>query len=67
VSTDEVYGALGKIGEFVETMPVLPNSPYSALKASADMIVRAYYETLGCLLILLDTAITMAHINFLKN
>lgn len=47
VSTDEVYGALGKTGMFVETMPLKPNSPYSASKASADMIVRAYNETFG--------------------
>ena len=47
VSTDEVYGALGATGMFVETMPLLPNSPYSASKASADMIVRAYHETFG--------------------
>jgi dTDP-glucose 4,6-dehydratase len=47
VSTDEVYGALGKMGMFVETMPLMPNSPYSASKASADMVVRAYNETFG--------------------
>lgn len=47
VSTDEVYGALGEIGLFTETMPLMPNSPYSASKASADMIVRAYNETFG--------------------
>ncbi len=47
VSTDEVYGALGETGMFVETMPLMPNSPYSASKASADMIVRAYHETFG--------------------
>ena len=47
VSTDEVYGALGKTGMFVETMPLMPNSPYSASKASADMFVRAYNETFG--------------------
>jgi dTDP-glucose 4,6-dehydratase len=47
VSTDEVYGALGETGKFVETMPLMPNSPYSASKASADMIVRAYHETFG--------------------
>ena len=47
VSTDEVYGALGTTGMFVETMSLLPNSPYSASKASADMIVRAYHETFG--------------------
>ena len=45
VSTDEVYGTLGKTGYFYETTPLAPNSPYSASKAGADMIVRAYYET----------------------
>lgn len=47
VSTDEVYGALGKEGMFTETTPLSPNSPYSASKASADMVVRAYHETYG--------------------
>lgn len=47
VSTDEVYGELGETGMFVETMPLMPNSPYSASKASADMIVRAYNKTFG--------------------
>ena len=47
VSTDEVYGALGKEGKFVESMPLLPNSPYSASKASGDLIVRSYHETFG--------------------
>lgn len=45
VSTDEVYGTLGRDGYFYETTPLAPNSPYSASKASADMLVRAYYET----------------------
>jgi len=45
VSTDEVYGSLGKTGLFKETTPYSPNSPYSASKASADHLVRAYYET----------------------
>lgn len=45
VSTDEVYGSLGKEGYFYETTPLAPNSPYSASKASADMLVRAYFET----------------------
>ena len=45
VSTDEVYGTLGKTGYFYETTPLAPNSPYSASKAGADMLVRAYYET----------------------
>ena len=47
VSTDEVYGSLGKSGLFTEEMNLLPNSPYSASKASADLIVRAYRETFG--------------------
>lgn len=47
VSTDEVYGALGKEGMFIETMPLKPNSPYSASKASADLIVRSYNKTFG--------------------
>ncbi|HSA07173.1 MAG TPA: dTDP-glucose 4,6-dehydratase [Candidatus Gastranaerophilales bacterium] len=45
VSTDEVYGSLGQEGYFTEQTPIAPNSPYSASKASADMIVRAYFET----------------------
>ena len=47
VSTDEVYGALGKEGMFTETTPLSPNSPYSASKAGADFMVRAYHETFG--------------------
>ena len=47
VSTDEVYGSLGQTGYFYETTPLVPNSPYSASKASADMLVRAYRETYG--------------------
>jgi dTDP-glucose 4,6-dehydratase len=47
ISTDEVYGSLGKEGSSTETSPLLPNSPYSASKASADLLVRAYYETFG--------------------
>lgn len=47
VSTDEVYGALGKTGMFRETTPLSPNSPYSASKASADLVVRAYHQTYG--------------------
>lgn len=47
VSTDEVYGALGSTGMFTETTPLTPNSPYSVSKASADMLVRAYYQTFG--------------------
>ena len=47
VSTDEVYGTLGSEGYFYETTPLAPNSPYSASKAGADMLVRAYKETFG--------------------
>lgn len=47
VSTDEVYGALGKEGFFTEKTPLSPNSPYSASKAGADMMVYAYYNTYG--------------------
>jgi len=47
VSTDEVYGTLGPTGKFTEETPLAPNSPYSASKASADMLCRAFYETHG--------------------
>lgn len=47
VSTDEVYGALGKTGMFTEMTPLAPNSPYSASKAGADFVVRAYSNTYG--------------------
>jgi dTDP-glucose 4,6-dehydratase len=47
VSTDEVYGSLGSTGYFTETTPYAPNSPYSASKASSDMLVRAYHHTYG--------------------
>ena len=46
VSTDEVYGTISK-GSWTEDFPLLPNSPYSASKASADLIVRSYYRTFG--------------------
>ncbi|MDG1436857.1 MAG: dTDP-glucose 4,6-dehydratase [Rickettsiaceae bacterium] len=45
VSTDEVYGTLGETGYFTEETPYAPNSPYSASKASSDMIARSYYHT----------------------
>ena len=47
VSTDEVYGSLGATGFFTETTPYAPNSPYSASKASSDLLVRAYHHTYG--------------------
>lgn len=45
VSTDEVYGSLDEEGSSTETSQLLPNSPYSASKASADLLVRSYFET----------------------
>jgi len=47
VSTDEVYGSLGKTGLFTEKTPLSPNSPYSASKAAADLLVLAYQRTYG--------------------
>lgn len=45
ISTDEVYGSLGSTGYFTEQTPLDPHSPYSASKASADLIVQAYFDT----------------------
>ncbi|MBS6064160.1 dTDP-glucose 4,6-dehydratase [Criibacterium bergeronii] len=59
VSTDEVYGALGKAGMFTEDTNIQPNSPYSASKASADLFVRAYHNTFG-----LPTNITRCSNNY---
>lgn len=47
ISTDEVYGTLGKTGLFTEKNSYAPNSPYSASKASSDFIVRSYFHTFG--------------------
>jgi dTDP-glucose 4,6-dehydratase len=47
VSTDEVYGSLGPTGKFSETTPMAPNSPYSASKASGDLLTRAWFHTYG--------------------
>ena len=47
VSTDEVYGALGEEGYFMETTPINPHSPYSSSKASADHFVKAFHDTYG--------------------
>ena len=46
VSTDEVYGSI-PAGSWTESAPLLPNSPYSATKASADLLIRSYYKTYG--------------------
>jgi dTDP-glucose 4,6-dehydratase len=59
VSTDEVYGSLGETGYFTETTPLAPNSPYSASKTGADLLVRAYNETFG-----MDTVITRCSNNY---
>lgn len=45
ISTDEVYGSLGKSGFFTETSPLQPNNPYAASKAAAEMLCRAYFRT----------------------
>jgi dTDP-glucose 4,6-dehydratase len=47
ISTDEVYGSLGSLGTFREESPLAPNSPYSASKAAADLLVRGYVKTFG--------------------
>jgi len=59
ISTDEVYGSLGEMGAFTEETPLAPNSPYSASKSAADMLVRAYHRTYG-----LPTVITRCSNNF---
>lgn len=59
ISTDEVYGTLNETDLFTESTPYAPNSPYSASKASSDMIVRAYNETYG-----LNTVITNCSNNY---
>ena len=59
VSTDEVYGSLGATGYFTETTPCAPNSPYSASKASSDLMVRSYHHTYG-----LPTVITNCSNNY---
>ncbi|WP_214805558.1 MULTISPECIES: dTDP-glucose 4,6-dehydratase [unclassified Exiguobacterium] len=59
VSTDEVYGSLGAEGYFTEDTPLAPNSPYSASKAGADMLVRSYFETYG-----MDVNITRCSNNY---
>lgn len=59
ISTDEVYGSLGETGLFTEQTPLSPNSPYSASKAAADMMVQAYHHTYG-----LPTLITRCSNNY---
>jgi len=56
ISTDEVYGSLGETGKFTETTCLHPNSPYSASKASADMIALAYYKTFNAPVIVTRTS-----------
>ncbi len=59
ISTDEVYGSLGKEGYFTESTPYSPHSPYSASKASSDHLVRAWHDTYG-----LPTLITNCSNNY---
>ena len=59
ISTDEVYGTLNETDLFTEQTPYAPNSPYSASKASSDMIIRSYQETYG-----LNTVITNCSNNY---
>lgn len=59
ISTDEVYGSIESPGQFTESSPIKPNSPYSASKASADHLVRAYNKTYG-----LNTIIIRCSNNF---
>ena len=59
VSTDEVYGSLGPTGAFTETSPLKPSSPYSASKASADLLALAFHHTYG-----LDVVVTRCSNNY---
>ena len=59
ISTDEVYGSLGPTGLFTESSQLMPNSPYAASKAAADLLVRAYHKTYG-----LDSIITRCSNNY---
>jgi dTDP-glucose 4,6-dehydratase len=59
ISTDEVFGSLGKDGHFTEQTPYRPNSPYSAAKAGSDHLVRAYHKTYG-----MDTVTTNCSNNY---
>lgn len=61
VSTDEVYGSI-KDGSWPETDPLLPNSPYAASKASADLICRSYFKTFG-----MDIRVTRCSNNYGRN
>ncbi len=59
VSTDEVYGSLGASGRFTESSPLAPSSPYSASKASADLLALAYHRTFG-----IDVVVTRCSNNY---
>jgi dTDP-glucose 4,6-dehydratase len=59
VSTDEVYGSLGPTGRFTESSPLAPSSPYSASKASADLLALAYHRTFG-----IDVVVTRCSNNY---
>jgi dTDP-glucose 4,6-dehydratase len=59
ISTDEVYGSLGPEGAFTEESLIMPNSPYAASKAAADLLVRSYHKTFG-----MDIVITRCSNNY---
>jgi dTDP-glucose 4,6-dehydratase len=61
ISTDEVYGSINE-GSWIETDPLLPNSPYAASKASAELVSRSYFKTFG-----LDVRITRCSNNYGPN
>ena len=67
ISTDEVYGELGKDGKFNEQTPYNPKSPYSASKASSDHLVRAFFIHMDYQLLFLIAQIIMVPINMMKS
>ena len=64
ISTDEVFGSLGKTGHFTEETPYAPNSPYAASKASSDHLVRAWHETYGLPVVLSNCSNNYGHYHF---
>jgi dTDP-glucose 4,6-dehydratase len=64
ISTDEVYGSLGPDGYFTENTPLTPNSPYSASKASADLLVRSFHHTYNLPVIITRSSNNYGHYQF---
>ncbi|MEM9851059.1 MAG: GDP-mannose 4,6-dehydratase, partial [Pseudomonadota bacterium] len=64
ISTDEVFGSLGESGQFTETTPYDPRSPYSASKAASDHLVRAWHETYGRPIVLTNCSNTSGPYHF---